>query len=164
VCPDLPTHLLCATLQIPQYASIHSERRLHNPKPFVFIQNITLLPHLFVDAIPIAQPPRSGLLQIAVSTMLRVGLHAPRNSLLPEHCRYSPIDFRFPDTYPDRSYLGAQVVTVIAEDVQAKLKACSFGCAQSRWITQWARHDEHERFPVGTHNLMERESVLLRQR
>jgi hypothetical protein len=85
--------LLCATLQTPQYAPIHFERRLHNPKSFVFTQNITLLPHLFVHAIPIAQPPRSGLLQIAVSTMLRAGLDAPRNSLLPEHCRYSPIDF-----------------------------------------------------------------------
>ena len=42
-----------------QYASIHFERRLHNPKSF-FTQNITLLPHLFVHAIPIAQPPRSG--------------------------------------------------------------------------------------------------------
>ncbi len=78
VCPDLPTHLLCATLRTPQYASIHFERRLHNPRSFVFTQNIKLLPHLFVHAIPIAQPPRSSLLQIPVSTMLRVGLHASR--------------------------------------------------------------------------------------
>jgi hypothetical protein len=92
MCPDLHTHLLCATLQTPLYASIHFERRLHNPKSFVFTQNITLLPHLFVHAIPIAQPPRSGLLQIAVSTMLRTRLDAPRYSLLPEHCRYSPMD------------------------------------------------------------------------
>jgi hypothetical protein len=34
----------------------------------------------------------SGLVQIAVSTILRTGLDAPRYSLLPEHCRYSPID------------------------------------------------------------------------
>ncbi len=92
MCPDLHTHLLCATLRTPQYALIHFECRLHNPKSF-FTQNITLLPHLFVHAIPIAQPPRSGLLQIAVSTMLRASLDAPRNSLLPKHCRYSPIDF-----------------------------------------------------------------------
>jgi len=59
----------------PQYASIHFERRLHNPESF-FTQNITLLPHLFVHAIPIAQPSRSSLLQIAVSTMLRAGLDA----------------------------------------------------------------------------------------